>query len=135
MADWNASRIEEFRANEGRVGGFFEGRTLLLLTHRGAKSGTVRTNPLAYQEHGGRIFVFATKSGSPTHPDWYFNLKANPDVVVERGTDRYEATAIEVTGEERDRIYGRQAADWPQFGEYQRDNPRTIPVVEIVRKG
>jgi deazaflavin-dependent oxidoreductase (nitroreductase family) len=135
MANWNTNIIEEFRSNAGTVGGRFAGRRLLLLTHRGARSGTVRTNPLAYQEHEGRIFVFATKGGSPTHPHWFLNVKANPDVVVERGADRYEATAIEVTGEERDRIYSRQAEAWPQFGQYQKENSRTIPVVEIVRKG
>ena len=116
MSDRNARIIEEFRTNEGRVGGFFEGRTLLLLTHRGARTGTERTNPLAYRREGDRVFVFGSKGGSPADPDWARNLRANPDVEVEIGTDRYPATAVEVTGAERDAVYARQAADWPQFG-------------------
>jgi deazaflavin-dependent oxidoreductase (nitroreductase family) len=135
VTDRNAGIIEEFRANEGRVGGFFEGRTLLLLTHRGARTGRERTNPLAYRREGDRIFVFATKGGSPTHPAWYHNLIANPDVTVEIGTERWDGTAVVLTGAERDEVYARQAADWPQFGQYQEKSPRTIPVVELVRSG
>jgi deazaflavin-dependent oxidoreductase (nitroreductase family) len=134
MADHNAAIIEEFRTHEGKVGGYWEGRTLLLLTHKGAKSGRVRTNPLGYLEHEGRVFVFATKGGSPAHPHWFLNLKANPDVVVERRTERYEATAVEITGPERDEIYARQVEVWPQFGPYETKTSRTIPVVELVRK-
>jgi deazaflavin-dependent oxidoreductase (nitroreductase family) len=134
VADWNAAIIEEFRSNRGKVGGHFDGKTLLLLTHRGARTGRVRTNPVAYLERDGRIFIFATKSGAPTHPHWFLNLRAHPDVTVERGTDRYEATAVEVTGAERDRVYAAQVEVWPQFAEYERHNPRTIPVVELVRK-
>jgi deazaflavin-dependent oxidoreductase (nitroreductase family) len=132
MADWNANIIEEFRSNEGRVGGHFEGATLVLLTHRGAKSGTERTNPLMYREEGGRIFVFASKGGHTAHPHWYLNVMANPDVTVEIGDRSFRARAVEITGDERDEIFARQAKDWPAFGEYQRENPRTIPVVELV---
>ena len=96
MSDRNAPIIEEFRTHEGRVGGFFEGRTLLLLTHRGARTGTVRTNPLAYRREGDRIFVFGSKGGSPADPDWARNLRANHDVEVEIGTDRYPATVVEI---------------------------------------
>jgi deazaflavin-dependent oxidoreductase (nitroreductase family) len=134
MADWNASTIEEFRSNHGKVGGPFEGAPMLLLTHSGAKSGIRRTNPLMYQPHEGRVFVFASKGGAPTHPHWFLNITANPDVTVEIGDETFEATAIEVTGAERDEIYDRQTEFRPQFGEYQRNNPRTIPVVEIIRK-
>lgn len=134
MSDRNATIIEEFRTHHGRVGGFFQGRNLLLLTHRGGKTGTVRTNPLAYRREGDRLFVFATKGGSPAHPHWYLNLLANPDVEVEIGDDRFEATAVPVEGEERDQVYGRHAADWPQFGEYEHRTARTIPVVELVPK-
>jgi deazaflavin-dependent oxidoreductase (nitroreductase family) len=135
MADWNTNIIEEFRASHGKVGGMFEGAPMLLLTHTGAKTGTRRTNPLAYQRHDGRVFVFATKGGSTRNPHWFLNLKANPDVTVEIGVETFEATAVEITGAERDEIYARQSALRPAFGEYQKDNPRTIPVVEIIRKG
>jgi deazaflavin-dependent oxidoreductase (nitroreductase family) len=135
MADWNSNIIEEFRASHGKVGGMFEGAPMLLLTHTGAKTGTRRTNPLAYQRHDGRVFVFATKGGSTRNPHWFLNLKANTDVTVEIGVETFEATAVEITGAERDEIYARQSALRPAFGEYQKDNPRTIPVVEIIRKG
>jgi deazaflavin-dependent oxidoreductase (nitroreductase family) len=135
MADWNSNIIEEFRASHGKVGGMFEGAPMLLLTHTGAKTGTRRTNPLAYQPHDARVFVFATKGGSTRHPHWFLNLKANPDVTVEIGVETFEATAVEITGAERDEIYARQSALRPAFGEYQKGNPRTIPVVEIIRKG
>jgi deazaflavin-dependent oxidoreductase (nitroreductase family) len=134
MADRNTRMIEEFRSNHGRIGGPFEGAPMLLLTHTGAKTGIRRTNPLMYQPHEGRVFVFASKGGAPTHPHWFLNTKAHPDVTVEIGDETFEARAIEVTGAERDEIYQRQTAFRPQFGEYQRNNPRTIPVVEIVRK-
>lgn len=132
MSDFNRDIIDEFRANHGVVGGYFEGRPLLLLTHTGAKTGVVRTNPLAYRREGDRIFVFASKGGSPAHPDWYRNLVAHPAVTVEIGDDRFEATATDVTGPQRDAIYERQGQDWPSFAEYQLDNERTIPVVELV---
>lgn len=135
MADHNTGIIEEFRTNEGRVGGWFEGRTLLLLTHRGAKTGTERTNPLAYRKEGDRIFIFGSKGGAPSHPDWVHNLRANPEVTVEIGTDRFDAKAVEITGPERDEIYSHQAADWPQFGEYERKTERTIPVFELIPTG
>src|SRR2546428_13770032 len=84
--DWNSGIIEEFRANEGRVAGPFEGRTLLLLHHKGARTGTLRVNPLAYQALAdGTWAIFASKGGAPTNPDWYHNLRANPDAVVELG--------------------------------------------------
>ena len=132
MSDWNATIIEEFRTSEGRVGGPFEGKTLTLITYRGRRTGTVRTTPLAYRREDGRVFVFASKGGSRTDPHWMLNLRADPDVTVEIGTDRFPARAVEITGSERDAIYARQAADWPAFGEYQEGNPRTIPVVELV---
>lgn len=135
MTDRNQGIIDEFRANHGLVGGYFEGRTLLLLTHTGVRTGVVRTNPLAYRREGDRVFVFASKGGAPDHPDWYRNVVANPHVTVEIGDDRFEATAVEITGPERDAIYARQSADWTAFGDYQRDNARTIPVVELVPSG
>ncbi len=135
MADWNTNFIEEFRGNHGNVGGTFEGAPMLLLTHTGAKTGIRRTNPMMYQPHDGRVFVFATKGGSPTHPHWFLNLKANPDVTVEIGDETFEATAVEITGSERDEIFARQVEFRSAFGEYQQGNPRTIPVVETIRKG
>ena len=131
MSDWNARIIEEFRENDGRVGGVFEGATLLLLHHTGRTSGTARIAPLMYRREGDRIFVFGSKGGADTHPDWYLNVMANPSVTYEAGTDVIEAEAAEVTGGERDEIYARQSDDRPIFGEYQRGTERTIPVIEL----
>ena len=108
-ADFNAQIIEEFHSSEGRVGGMFEGMPLLLLHHTGAKSGRSRVNPLAYQADGGRYVIFASKAGAPTNPDWYHNLKAQPNVKVEVGTDTIAVVAGEATGEERERLYRTQA--------------------------
>jgi deazaflavin-dependent oxidoreductase (nitroreductase family) len=128
-ADFNAQIIEEFHANEGRVGGRFEGMPLLLLHHTGAKSGQSRVNPLAYQSDGGRYVVFASKAGAPTNPDWYHNLKAQPDVMIEVGTEKIDVHASEATGEERDRLYRTQAERVPQFAEYEQSAGRVIPVM------
>ena len=132
MADWNARIIEEFRANAGDVGGFFEDKDVLILHTTGARSGRERLAPLVYRREGDRVFVFASKGGSDTHPDWYHNLKANPDVTVEIGSDTLPAHAVEIVGDERDAIYARQGADIPFFAEYQAGTNRTIPVIEIV---
>jgi deazaflavin-dependent oxidoreductase (nitroreductase family) len=133
MSDYNAAIIEEFRANEGRVGGRWEGRDLLLLTTRGRKSGREYTTPMVYTRDGDRLLVYASQGGSPDHPDWYLNLVANPDVVVEAGTDRYEARATPLEGDERDREFAAQVERSPQFGEYQKKTERTIPVVALTR--
>ena len=130
-ADFNAQIIEEFRANEGRVGGMFEGGTLLLLHHTGAKSGTSRINPLGYLSDQGRYVIFASKAGAPTNPDWYHNLKAHPNVTIEVGTDTIEVVASEATGDERDRLYRTQAERVPQFAEYENKTDRVIPVVVL----
>jgi deazaflavin-dependent oxidoreductase (nitroreductase family) len=129
--DFNARIIEEFRANQGRVGPPFERTTLLLLHHVGAKSGTARINPLAFLADGGRYVVFASKAGAPTNPDWYHNLKAHPNVTIEVGTERIEAVASEAAGEERDRLYGAQVERSPQFAEYQSKAGRLIPVIVL----
>ncbi|HUY42350.1 MAG TPA: nitroreductase family deazaflavin-dependent oxidoreductase [Acidimicrobiales bacterium] len=131
--DWNEQIIEEFRANDGRVGGNFQGAPILLLHTTGAKSGIERINPMMYLDESGRVYVFASKAGASTHPDWYRNLLANPRVVVEAGTERYEATAVPLTGEERSRVYAKQALRYPGFAEYQLKTTRVIPVVELVR--
>ena len=130
-ANFNAQIIEEFHANQGRVGGMFEGVPLLLLHHTGAKSGKSRINPLAYQADDGRYVVFASKGGAPTNPDWYHNLKAHPNVTVEVGTDTIDIVASEATGEERDRLYRTQAERTPQFAEYQQKTDRVIPVMVL----
>lgn len=130
-ADFNAQIIEEFHANEGRVGGMFDGMPLLLLHHTGAKSGKSRINPLAYQSDGGRYVVFASKAGSPTNPDWYYNLKTHPNVTIEVGTDTIEVVAGEATGEERERLFRTQAERIPQFAEYEQKAGRVIPVMVL----
>ena len=132
--DWNRQTIEAFRANGGKVGGMWEGRPLLLLTTTGAKSGQRNTNPVMYLADGDRLLVFATKGGAPTNPDWYHNLIAHPEVTVEVGTETYEATATVLTGEERDRLYAKQAGLYPQFGEYQEKTTREIPVIALERR-
>ena len=133
MNDFNASVIAEFRANEGKVGGPFDGSPMVLLTTTGAKSGKQRTSPLVYFADGDRRFIFASKAGAPTNPDWFHNIVANPAVTVEIGAESYAATASVVEGEERDRVYAAQAELMPGFAEYQANTTRTIPVVELVR--
>ena len=133
MSDWNANVIEEFRTNHGKVGGMFEGKPLLLLTNTGAKTGAARVNPLMYLPDGDRVAIFASKGGAPSHPDWYYNVKANPKVTVEIGDETFDAVATEITGAERDDLYARQSELHPQFAEYQADNPRLIPVVVLER--
>lgn len=135
MNDHNRQIIEEFHANEGQVGGPYEGVPLLLLTTTGAKSGQPRINPLAYNTDGERLVVIAAKAGAPTHPDWYHNLVAHPDVTVEVGTESFEARATVVGGAERDELYAKRVALMPIFAEYQAKITRTIPVVVLTRKG
>ena len=130
-ADFNAKIIEEFHANEGRVGGPVEGMPLLLLHHTGAKSGKSRINPLAYQADGGRYVIFASKAGAPTNPDWYYNLKAQPNVKIEVGTDTIEAVASAASGEERERLFRTQAERMPQFADYEEKTERVIPVIVL----
>jgi deazaflavin-dependent oxidoreductase (nitroreductase family) len=133
MNDWNRQTIEEFRANKGKVGGMWEGRPLLLLTTTGAKSGQHRTNPMMYLREGDHLYVFASKGGAPSHPDWYHNLLAHPDVTVELGAEKFNAIARPVTPEARDEIYARWAKMYPQFREYQEKTARKIPVIELER--
>ena len=136
--DWNAKTIAEFRANEGRVGGNFEGAPLVLVHHRGRRSGREYVNPVMYLPHqkdADVIFVFATKAGAPTNPDWYTNLTAAGDGRVERGTETYPVAVRELSGVERDRIYAEQARRYPGFAEYARQTAgvRIIPVLELTR--
>ena len=132
--DWNARVIEEFRANHGRVAQF-EGRPLLLLHHRGAKSGADRLNPLVYLPVGDAFAVFGSKAGAPTNPDWYHNLVAHPSATVEVGKETFEVDAHVTTGAEHDQLFARQAALYPGFAEYQEKTDRVIPVVALTRKG
>jgi deazaflavin-dependent oxidoreductase (nitroreductase family) len=133
MSDFNAKIIEEFRANHGKVGGGFDGAPMVLITTTGAKSGEERTNPLVYLSDGDRVVIFASKAGAPTSPDWYHNLVANPRVGVEIGDETFSAEASEVKGEERDRLYAKQASIMPGFAEYQAKTDRVIPVVVLTR--
>jgi len=131
--DWNARVIDEFRSHDGQVGGNFAGAPVLLLHTRGARSGAERVNPMMYLDEGGRTFVFASKAGADTNPDWYHNLVAHPRVSVELGTERFDADATPVHGSERDRIFAIQAERYPGFAEYQSKTQRVIPVVELAR--
>lgn len=134
MSDWNAGIIDEFRSNDGVVSGMFEGKPLLILHSTGAKTGQVRVNPLMYHQDGDNIHIFASKAGAPDNPDWFYNLKANPDATIEIGTETKRVHATEVTGDERDRIYASMADRFPQFGEYQDGNDRTIPVIRLAAR-
>ena len=134
MNDWNTKIIEEFRSNGGKVAGQFEGAPMLILTTTGAKTKQTRVNPMMYLAEGDQIYVFASKAGAPTNPDWYHNLVAHPHVTVEIGSDTFDATATPVKGSERDRIYGEQARRYPGFAEYQANTDRIIPVVALARQ-
>lgn len=133
MSDWNSKIIDEFRAKGGKGVGPF-GDRLLLLTVRGAKSGTPRTYPLAFHRDGDRYVVAASKGGAPTNPQWYTSIAAHGEAEVEIGTDRFEARAIALpNGPERDRLYGRHADLMPGFREYEKQTGRIIPVVVLER--
>jgi deazaflavin-dependent oxidoreductase (nitroreductase family) len=135
MSDWNTKIIEEFRSNEGRVGGGFEGATMLLLHTKGRKSGAERINPLVYLPDGDRYVIFATKGGHPEHPDWYFNLMANPDVEIEVGTETIPVHATEVTDDaEHDALYARQIERRSSFAEYLTKTDRRFPVIVLERR-
>ncbi len=132
MNDWNAQVIEEFRANEGRVGGNFEGAPILLLHTTGAKSNLERVSPMMYQDLGeDRVAVFASKAGADTHPAWYHNLVAHPDVTVEIGSETRGFRARIAEGAERGPIWERQKAEYPGFAGYEASTDRVIPVVVL----
>ncbi len=131
MVDFNKQVIQEFRANGGKVGGPFEGASMLILHTTGAKSGRELVTPLVCHVEGDRLLIYASKGGADDNPAWYHNLVANPDVTVERGTETLPMRATVITGEERDRLYAEQVVRAPGFGEYQAKTARIIPVVAL----
>jgi deazaflavin-dependent oxidoreductase (nitroreductase family) len=133
--DYNRAIIEEFRANEGRVGGPFEGAPVLLLTTTGARSGQQRTTPVMYLPDGERMVIFASKGGAPSNPAWYHNLLANPAAKVEVGSDAVDVNAVVTSGEERERLFRHQAERYPQFADYAQKTTREIPVVALEPAG
>ena len=134
MSDFNKKVIEEFRANEGKVGGHFEGANLLILHTIGAKSGKERVNPLMYLPDDHRYVIIASKAGAPSNPDWYYNDVANPDVTIEVGTEELQAQASVADEPERSELYERMVAVAPGFDEYRQKTDRTIPVVILEPK-
>ena len=133
MPDRNAPVIEEFRARAGRVGGYFAGIDLLLLTSTGARSGRSYTHPLSYATDGGRYVVIAADGGAPAHPGWYYNLIAHPDVTVEVGTEKFPAWADLAIGAERERLFRERAQVIPALNDYRARTTREIPVFTIER--
>jgi deazaflavin-dependent oxidoreductase (nitroreductase family) len=139
MSDWNTQVIEQFRANHGRVGGGFEGAPMVLLHHRGRRSGAEYVTPVMYladEADPDAIHVFASKAGAPVNPEWYRNLLAAGRGRVEIGDDEYDVDVTELTGADRDRVFEEQARRYPGFGEYAQKTAgiRTIPVLALRRR-
>lgn len=130
---YNRQLIEEFRANRHKTDGPFKGRPLLLLTTTGAKSGERRTTPMMYVPDGERLLVIASNAGAATHPDWYGNMLAHPQVTVEIGTETFDALATVTEGEERQRLWNRIVELYPFFADHQAKISRQIPVIELSR--
>ncbi|TME76769.1 MAG: nitroreductase family deazaflavin-dependent oxidoreductase [Chloroflexi bacterium] len=131
---WNDSIIAQFRANGGQMtSGPFTGRTLLLLTTKGAKTSVERTSPLVYSRDGERFVIVASKGGAPTHPAWYHNLRAHPEVTLEVGKEKFRARASVATAAERRRLYDKHAERMPAFWDYEKKTTRKIPVVVLER--
>jgi deazaflavin-dependent oxidoreductase (nitroreductase family) len=130
---FNRTLIEKFRANGGKGSGMFADAPLLVLTTTGARTGLPRVVPLVYSTDNGRLVVIASKGGAPTHPDWFYNLRANPVVTVEVGTETFPARATIPEGAERKRLFDQMAAQMPGFAEYQRNTTRQIPVIVLER--
>ncbi len=131
MSDFNTAIIEEFRANDGKVGGPFEGAPILLLHTTGARSGQERVNPLVYARDSDNYLVFGSKAGAPTHPDWFHNVVANPEVTAEVGTGTLAFRARVAEGDEHDRLWSRQKEAMPGFADYESKTTRRIPVVVL----
>jgi len=134
MSDWNDRIIEEFRANSGKVGGNFEGAPLLLLHSTGARSGLTRVSPMMYQAVDGGWAVFASYAGLDVHPAWYHNLTANPEAVIEVGTDIMEVMARELAPDERSPVWEEQKRRYPGFAGYEKKTDRVIPVMLLTRR-
>ncbi len=134
MNEFNKQIIDDFRANSGVVGGQFAGAPMILVHHKGAKSGTERVAPLVYQADGDSWVIFASKAGAPANPAWYYNLVANPDTTIEVGAETIEVAVSEVDGDERNRLWEAQKAAMPQFAEYEAKTDRTIPVLVMHRR-
>lgn len=134
MSDFNKGIIEEFRTNGGVVGGHFEGMNLLLVHTTGAKSGRERINPVAQISDGDRYVIIASKGGAPTSPDWYYNLKANPEVTIEVGTQKFPALATITEEPERSELFEKMASQYPGFEDYKEKTKRVIPVVILTRQ-
>ena len=131
--DWNRKVIDEFRANEGKVGGPFAGAAMILVHHFGAKSGVERVSPMVYFPDGERLLIVASAAGSPKNPDWYHNLKANPEVPVEVGPDTFPVVVEELAAAERAEKWAAITAAMPGFAEYQEKTSRQIPVLALTR--
>ena len=131
--DWNQATIDEFRANAGKVGGAFAGKTLLILHTVGAKSGQERINPVAYVKDGDHFVIIASKAGAPTNPNWYHNILAHPLIMVEVGTEQFQVQAAVATEPERTRLYNKMVEMMPGFAAYQQKTTRVIPVVILTR--
>ena len=131
--EWNKTIIEEFRANEGKVGGQFAGASMILVHHLGARSGTERVSPMVYFPDGDRMLVVASAAGSPKNPDWFHNLKAHPQVSVEVGTETFPVVAEELGPEERAEKWARITAEAPGFADYQTKTSRVIPILALTR--
>lgn len=137
MNDFNAGIISEFRANQGRVGGQFEGAPMILVHHIGRRSGEERVNPLMYlpSDFDDSLYIFASAGGAPKSPDWYYNLIAEGETTVEVGTETFRVFVEELTGQEYDKVFAKQAALYPGFAEYAQRTQgiRTIPVLRLSR--
>jgi deazaflavin-dependent oxidoreductase (nitroreductase family) len=133
--DFNQQIIAEYRANDGKVGGPFEGAPLLLLHSTGAKSGEERINPVMYLADGDRLAVFASKAGAPTNPDWYYNLLAHPRSTVEVDGRTVEVNARVADDDERNRLWSKQKELYPGFADYEQKTSRQIPVVILEPAG
>lgn len=133
MSDWNTGIIEEFRANAGKVGGPFEGKPLLILHSSGAKTGKEHVNPVVYTTDGDKLIVIASKGGAPTHPDWYYNLVANPLATVEVGTEKFQVRAEILPEPDRTRLYKQMITVMASFAEYEQKTTRVIPVFALTR--
>jgi len=132
--DWNRKIIDEFRANDGKVGGMFAGKTLLLLHTKGVKSRKERINPLAYVRDEEKFVVIASKAGAPTNPDWYYNVVASPDLTIEVGTTTFQVHATVAEEPERTRLFSKMVEVMPGFDDYRRKTTRKIPVITLTPK-